>query len=116
MLDPAVTEQIREGMHLATLSGGTGIQANVEGIDLGVKTGTAQLFNEETKSYEDGTILVSTLAMVPIEDPKYIIYVGAGNPKGSTLYGSNVAAPAVGAIVKTLLSQGKLIASGTTIL
>ncbi len=116
VLDPAVTERIREGMHRASLTGGTGTQANVEGVDLGVKTGTAQLFNEETGSYEDGTILVSTLAMVPIDDPNYIIYVGAGNPKGTSLYGSNVAAPAVGAIVKTLMSQGKLIASDTTIL
>jgi cell division protein FtsI (penicillin-binding protein 3) len=103
-------------MHRATLSGGTGTQAQVEGVNLGVKTGTAQLFNEETGSYEDGTILVSTLAMVPIDSPEYIIYVGAGNPKGASLYGSNVAAPAVAAIVRTLVSQGKLITTDTTIL
>lgn len=116
VLEPSVTERIREGMYRASLSGGTGIQASVEGVDLGVKTGTAQLFNEETKSYEDGTILVSTLGMVPIDNPQYILYVGAGNPKGTSLYGSNVAAPAVGAIVRTLISQGKLITSDTPIL
>jgi cell division protein FtsI (penicillin-binding protein 3) len=116
VFDPTVTERVREGMHRATLSGGTGTQAQVEGVNLGVKTGTAQLFNEETGSYEDGTILVSTLAMVPIDSPEYIIYVGAGNPKGASLYGSNVAAPAVAAIVRTLVSQGKLITTDTTIL
>ncbi len=115
VFDEAVTQQVREGMHAATLSGGTGTQAFVDGVDSGVKTGTAQLFNEETKSYEDGAILVSTLSMVPIDKPKYIIYVGAGNPKGNSLYGSNVAAPAVQAITETLISQGKLIPSGTDI-
>jgi len=117
LLDTSVTEEIREGMYLDTQPGGTGTRADVEGLKVGAKTGTAQLLNEETKSYEDGTILTSTLAMVPIDDPQYIIYIGAGNPKGrGSLYGANVAAPAIGNVIKTLVSQGKLVPEDTTIL
>jgi len=99
----------------ATEEGGTGVRARVSGIDIGVKTGTAQILNPETNSYEDGTVLASTLAMVPIENPKYIIYIGAGNPKGDTIWGSNIAAPAIASLVQTLASQGKLTPKDTAI-
>lgn len=109
ILDQETTSLIRKGMFEATQEGGTGVRARIEGVDIGVKTGTAQILNPETNSYEDGTVLASTLALVPIEKPKYVIYVAAGNPKGDTIWGSNIASPAVGEIVRTLVSQGKLL-------
>lgn len=115
VLDSETTALIRSGMLKATQQGGTGIRAHVAGIDLGVKTGTAQILNPQTNSYEDGTVLASTLALVPIDNPKYIVYVGAGNPKGDTIWGSNIAAPAIANIVQALISQGKLIGKNTTI-
>lgn len=115
VLDSETTSLIRSGMHKATQSGGTGVRANVEGIELGVKTGTAQILNPLTNSYEDGTVLASTLALVPIDNPAYIIYVAAGNPKGDTIWGSNIAAPAVANIVRALVSQGKLRAKDTVV-
>ena len=110
------TSMIREGMHEATLSGGTGSRAAVEGIDIGIKTGTAQLWNPETKSYDQSSFLASSLALVPIEAPRYIIYVGAGNPKGTTIYGANIAAPAIRNIIQSMISQGKLMKKDTLLL
>ncbi len=110
-----VTKTIREGMHQASLPGGTGNKARVEGIELGIKTGTAQILNPETNSYEDGTVLASSLASVPIDNPRYVIYIAAGNPKGPTIWGSNIAAPAVGNVVRSLISQGKLFAEDTLV-
>ncbi len=110
-----VTKTVREGMHQATEEGGTGIRAVVEGVDVGIKTGTAQILNPETNTYADGTVLASSLAMVPIDHPRYIIYFGAGNPKGDTIWGSNIAGPAIANVIKSLLSQGKLVAKDTAI-
>lgn len=115
VLDSETTSLIRSGMLMATKDGGTGVRARVAGIDVGVKTGTAQILNPLTNSYEDGTVLASTLAMVPIDNPKYIIYIGAGNPKGDTIWGSNIAAPAVANLVQSLISQGKLKARDTEV-
>lgn len=115
VLDSEIANLIRSGMFTATEEGGTGVHARVSGIDIGVKTGTAQILNPQTNSYEDGTVLASALAMVPIENPKYIIYIGAGNPKGNTIWGSNIAAPAIANLVQTLVSQGKLTPKDTAI-
>ena len=103
-------------MHTATEVGGTARLAAVEGVDVSAKTGTAQLYNPETRSYKDGGNLASTLALVPTKDPKYIIYIAAGNPKGNTIWGANIAAPAVGKVVKGLVSQGKLASSVSPLL
>jgi len=102
------TAQIREGMHKATLDGGTGTRAYIKGLDIGIKTGTAQIWNPELKAYDERSFLASSLAMVPVDNPRYIIYVGAANPKGSTIYGANIAAPAIQNVIQSLLSQGKL--------
>lgn len=99
---------ILDDMKAATEKGGTAIKCAVEGIDVSAKTGTAQILNKETNSYQDGTVLASTLALVPTESPRYIIYIAAGNPKGDTIWGANIASPAVGEVIKGLVSQGKL--------
>ncbi|MFA6783875.1 MAG: penicillin-binding protein 2 [Sphaerochaeta sp.] len=115
VISKEVAQEMLAYMHSASESGGTGIKAAVEGISIGVKTGTAQILNPVSNSYEDGTVLASTLAIVPIENPKYIIYIAAGNPKGNTIWGSNIASPAIGEIIKALVSQGKLISDKSPI-
>ncbi len=109
VISPSVAQSILLAMEDATKSGGTARSVAVEGVRIGAKTGTSQIMNPETNSYEDGTVLASTLAIVPLGKPKYIIYVAAGNPKGDTQWGSNIAAPAIGKIIESLVSQGKVV-------
>ncbi len=104
-----IAASILLAMEEATQSGGTARPVAVEGVRIGAKTGTSQILNPLTNSYEDGTVLASTLAIVPLDKPKYIIYLAAGNPKGSTQWGSNIAAPAIGKIIESLVSQGKVV-------
>jgi len=104
-----VANSLLLAMEEATKSGGTARSVAVGGVRVGAKTGTSQILNPETNSYEDGTVLASTLAIVPLDNPKYIIYVAAGNPKGDTQWGSNIAAPAIGKIIESLVSQGKVV-------
>jgi cell division protein FtsI (penicillin-binding protein 3) len=106
-----VASQILSFMQTATEEGGTAVKARVPGVQVAAKTGTAQILNPETNSYADGSVLASTIALVPADDPAYIIYIAAGNPKGDTIWGANIASPAVGKIIRGLVSQGKLVSS-----
>ncbi len=108
-ISPSVAKSILLAMEDATQQGGTARPVAVQGVRIGAKTGTSQIMNPETNSYEDGTVLASTLAIVPVDKPKYIIYVAAGNPKGESQWGSNIAAPAIGKIIESLVSQGKVM-------
>jgi cell division protein FtsI (penicillin-binding protein 3) len=111
VFSPEVTKQVLEGMVLATQPGGTATRTAVPGVAVAAKTGTAQLIDPETGNYETNRSLASTIAIVPAENPQYIIYIGAINPKGNTIWGSNIAGPAVGAIIADMVRQGKLSSS-----
>lgn len=93
----------------ATKEGGTAIACAVDGLKVAAKTGTAQLFNEKTHSYINSRTMASTLAIVPEDDPKYIIYIAAKAPSQGSIWGSNIAAPAVGNLIRGLVAQGKLL-------
>ena len=78
---------------------GSGKGAQVEGIRVGGKTGTAQ-------KYKDGVIArgkyVSTfIGFAPVEQPKYIALIVVDEPVGA-YYGGLVAAPYVGQIFKSI--------------
>lgn len=87
---------------------GTAKKAAVEGIRVAAKTGTAEIVNPETGSYADGTNLASTLVMAPADDPQYIIYFAISAPKGNSVWGADIAAPACGALVEGLARQGRI--------
>lgn len=116
VLAPEVATEVLDAMVTATEPGGTAIHASVEGFTIAAKTGTAQILNPETNSYSDGSVLASTLAIVPAQQPRYIIYVAAAHPKGDTIWGSNIAAPAIANVIKGLASQGKLTSVKATVI
>ena len=99
---------VLETMVKATEEGGTAINTAIDGYRIAAKTGTAQLYNEETKSYKGGENLSSTLAIIDADNPKYIIYFAAMAPSKTSIWGSNVAAPAIKEITKGLIAQNKL--------
>lgn len=116
VLSPGIAQNIISYMVTATEPGGTAVRTAVEGFTVAAKTGTAQILNPETNSYSDGSVLASTLAIVPAEAPKYIIYMAAAHPKGNTIWGSNIAAPAISQVIKGLASQGKITSGKATII
>ena len=110
VLQSATCEKILSYMEEAVKSG-TAQKAGVGGVRVAAKTGTAEIINEVTKSYEDGSSLASTIAFVPADDPKYIIYFAVSAPKGDSIWGANVAAPSISAIIQGLVNQGKVRSS-----
>ena len=94
---------------------GTAKLAGCEGVSVAAKTGTAQIINPVSKSYEDGTSLASTIALVPADDPKYIIYFAVSAPRGDSIWGANVAAPSCAAVINGLVNQGKIRSEKQTV-
>ena len=62
---------------------GTGAAYDLDGYTVSAKTGTAEVFNLETNTYEAGLTkyLYSVVGLVPSEDPQYILYITVEQPK-----------------------------------
>jgi len=111
VIPPQIAQDILSYMVEATEKGGTAIHTAVKGLQVGSKTGTAQILDTESNTYTEGTFLASTITVVPADNPQYIIYMAVANPKGSTIFGSNITAPAIRLIIEDMIRQGKLTTS-----
>lgn len=74
---------------------GTGKKAEVPGLDVCGKTGTAKNLDPETGNYTSDAMTSSFIGFFPKDNPKYLIYVVIFEPKGPLYlrYGGEVAAP-----------------------
>ncbi len=99
---------VLEGMQEATQSGGTATLSAVRGVEVASKKGTAQIIDSAIGTYSSGAFLASTLSIFPADNPSYIIFIGVKNPKGSTIWGANIASPAIASIIESMVSQGKI--------
>lgn len=79
---------------------GTGKNANVEGYDVGGKTGTAE--RAEYGGYNERQTMASFVAVFPISKPKYLVYVVFDRPNVAFNTGGMVAAPVAGKVVKNI--------------
>lgn len=70
---------------------GTGQSAQIAGISIAGKTGTAQKMNEE-KTHHISKYIASFVGFFPVESPRYVLMIMVNEPKGG-YYGSQVAAP-----------------------
>ncbi|WP_290490779.1 MULTISPECIES: penicillin-binding transpeptidase domain-containing protein [unclassified Aerococcus] len=71
---------------------GTGAAYDLDGYTVSAKTGTAEVFNLETNTYEAGLTkyLYSVVGFVPSEDPQYVLYITAEQPKNLDTTASNM--------------------------
>jgi cell division protein FtsI (penicillin-binding protein 3) len=93
-----VQRMMREVVHEEK---GTGRIAQIEGVEMGGKTGTAQKASP-TGGYGD-KYLASFVAFVPAETPQYLVMVMVDEPEPSH-YGGVVSAPAVRDVMQKTLS------------
>jgi cell division protein FtsI (penicillin-binding protein 3) len=85
-------------------AGGTGWRAKVKDVPMAVKTGTAQMIDKATKRYSDTDYIASTVAILPADAPRIIIYLAIVKPKGASYYGGQIAAPVVRDAADAILS------------
>jgi cell division protein FtsI (penicillin-binding protein 3) len=86
---------------------GTGNSADVEGLLIGGKTGTAEKPSKNGRGYDRKRLISSFLGMFPMDAPRYVVFVMVDEPKGQARtfgYATAgwVAAPAVGAIIEAM--------------
>lgn len=96
-----VDQRLREYLQLATDSGGTGVQAQLDLIDVIGKTGTAKI--PGALRYEE-SYRASFAALLPGKDPHFVVYVMIDRPSAGEIYGSQVAAPVVRSLVQQALA------------
>jgi len=73
---------------------GTGQRARVEGLNISIKTGTAEVVDPVSRGYSSTRFLASSLALFPTENPELIVYIVIDYPKFE-IFGGRIAAPIV---------------------
>jgi stage V sporulation protein D (sporulation-specific penicillin-binding protein) len=87
----------------SVVSSGTGKTAKVDGYSMGGKTGTAQMYDEETHLRKTGSYLVSFLGYAPYDDPQLVIYCIVDQPNVDEQAHSTYAQNIVREILKEVL-------------
>ncbi len=108
LLDPKITGIVIKWMETVVQKGsGKGLQ--IPGYRLGGKTGTAQ--KALNGVYIPGARICSFVAVLPVENPRYVVLVVVDEPQGGNAYGSTVAVPVAKQIVEALLVIEKVAPS-----
>jgi cell division protein FtsI (penicillin-binding protein 3) len=105
LLDPKVTRTVTDWME-TVVEKGSGKGLRIPGYRLGGKTGTAQKAHNGV--YIPGARICSFVAVLPIEDPRYVVLVVVDEPQGGNAYGATVAVPVARQIVEALLVLEKI--------
>jgi len=108
LLDPKITRIVINWMETVVQKGsGKGLQ--IPGYRIGGKTGTAQ--KALNGVYIPGARICSFVAVLPVENPRYVVLVVVDEPQGGNAYGSTVAVPVAKQIVEALLVIEKVAPS-----
>jgi cell division protein FtsI (penicillin-binding protein 3) len=99
VLSDDVSEILKQFM-VGTVERGTGVQAKVEGFEVGGKTGTAQKYDFKKKKYIRGKYVSSFIGFAPYENPEFVLAIILDEPT-PRYYGGETAAP----IFKSIMTQ-----------
>lgn len=95
---------------LSVVESGTGTRAQIEGVKVCGKTGTAEKVNLNGVGYSEGRVITSFIGFAPYEQPEIAIIVVVDEPQGSenTVWGGTVAAPVFKEIMEFSLNRLKV--------
>ena len=99
-----ISQIILEWME-SVVNEGSGSGAKIEGYRIGGKTGTSQKAVNGIYTTEKAC---SFVAILPIDNPKYLVLVIVDSPSKSYAYGSTVAVPVVKEIIESLIVLEKI--------
>ena len=83
---------------------GVGKNAFVEGLNVGGKTGTAQVPDPATGRYAEGKYMSSFAGMAPISDPKVTLLISVDEPDSANYYAGDVSAPVARELFKQIFN------------
>lgn len=105
---PETSARVREMMG-AVVDHGTGANtAQIDGVRVGGKTGTAQKWIPGEGGFVEGRNIVSFVMVAPLDAPRFAILVTADEPAQGE-HGADVAAPVARAIAVAALRQAGLL-------
>ena len=84
---------------------GSGFGAKIDGYRIGGKTGTSQ---KAINGVYSSSYVCSFVAVLPINDPKYVVLVVIDEPSKGGAYGSTVAVPVAKEIIESLIVIEKI--------
>ena len=83
VLSPETAREVRGMLQNVVGPEGTGRLAALAGIPVAGKTGTAQVYDTETRTYSQNRYTAWFIGIVPADDPSVAIVVALDEPKGS---------------------------------
>lgn len=98
---------------LSTSESGTGRRAAVGDVPMAVKTGTAQMLNDEKNGYSETNFISSCIGIFPADEPRVIIYLAIIKPVGET-YGGRIAAPIISKAANAIIDYLGIGRGGAT--
>lgn len=101
VLEPEVAGQVLEMLKAVVAKGGTGVRAQVKGIEVAGKTGTSR--KAVAGGYSDDQYTAIFAGIAPADNPKYVMVVMIDDPRGEAYYGGTVAAPVFSKVMTRLL-------------
>lgn len=101
VISPITAERMLSYMQ-TTSESGTGTRASVTDVSMAVKTGTAQMLNDEKNGYSTTNFISSCIGIFPANDPQVILYVAIIKPQGET-YGGRIAAPVISSAANEII-------------
>jgi cell division protein FtsI (penicillin-binding protein 3) len=102
VIPSSVARQVRS-MLATAVAEGTGTQAQIPGYEVAGKTGTAEKA-APGGGYSKTDYVASFIGMVPADHPRLVVLVAVDSPRTS-IYGGDIAAPAVRKIMRFALQQ-----------
>jgi cell division protein FtsI (penicillin-binding protein 3) len=99
VISRATSETVKEILKTVVETGGTARKANIKGNLVAGKTGTAQIYDQETGRYSRKKHVSSFVGFAPADNPELAVIVVIYEPEGSS-YGGVVAAPVFKNIVE----------------
>ncbi len=102
---PQDTAETLTGILEQVVEEGTGVEARLDGYRVAGKTGTTQKWDAALKAYSERKHTASFAGFVPADKPVLSIVVIIDEPKGTTYYGGDVAAPVFREIARRALRE-----------
>jgi cell division protein FtsI (penicillin-binding protein 3) len=96
-------------MIAVTEDDGTAPRAQIDGIEVAGKTGTAEKVDPLTGGYSRDTHLASFVGFAPAQNPRYVAVVMIDEPEHGQHYGGTAAAPAWQKMMKAALAEEGLV-------
>ena len=101
---PATVAREVRSMLATAVAKGTGVKAQIPGYEVAGKTGTAEKALPHGGGYSQTDYVASFIGMVPADHPRLVVLVAVDSPRTS-IYGGDIAAPAVQKIMRFALQQ-----------